>query len=423
MDRWSRTVLGDVLKIEHGFAFKGKYFDPAGSRILLTPKNFKASGGLDVTESRCKFYEGPVEGRFVLGSGDVVVAMTDLKQDAPILGSAGIVPEGERYLHNQRIGKVKIRDEDRLDRRFAPWLLNSPVVREAVRSSATGATVRHTAPARIEAVAVSLPPVPTQRRIAMTLSAFDELVAGNERRIELLEDLARSLYREWFVHFRFPGHINGELVEGDAGPIPKGWSLSRLADFAEVVVDGVEPSEFEVSDRHVGLEHLSRRSTTLHRWGSTKTVRSRKLRFARGDTLFGKIRPNLHKVAWAPFPGLASSDTVIVRPRNGLTGFVNALASSDRFVAEAVATANGTKMPRADPRAMLAYEVVVPDEGSSLLVQFNQAIERWLSWSGELVQVNQMLVATRDLLLPRLVTGQLDISDVDLGALTPPDPQ
>lgn len=193
MDKWPRTVLGDVLKIEHGYAFKGKYFDPAGSRILLTPKNFKASGGLDLSESRCKFYEGPVEKRFELDSGDVVVAMTDLKQDAPILGSAGTVPEGERYLHNQRIGKVKIRDEDRLDRRFAPWLLNSPVVREAVRSSATGSTVRHTAPTRIEAVAVPLPPIHIQRRIAATLSAFDELVAVNQRRMELLEDLARSL--------------------------------------------------------------------------------------------------------------------------------------------------------------------------------------------------------------------------------------
>lgn len=235
--------------------------------------------------------------------------------------------------------------------------------------------------------------------------------------------LARSLYREWFVHFRFPGHIDGDLVESDAGPIPKGWSLSRMKDFAEVVVDGVEPSEFEVSDRYVGLEHLSRRSTTLHRWGSTETVRSRKLRFARGDTLFGKIRPNLHKVTWASFSGLASSDTVILRARNGLGGFVNSIASSDQLVAEAVATANGTKMPRADPKAMLAYEVVVPDKAHPLLTQFNEAVERWLSWSGELVQVNQMLVATRDLLLPRLITGQLDISDVELGPLTTFDPE
>ena len=72
---------------------------------------------------------------------------------------------------------------------------------------------------------------------------------------------------------------------------------------------------------------------------------------------------------------------------------------------------------------MLAYEVVVPDKAHPLLTQFNEAVERWLSWSGELVQVNQMLVATRDLLLPRLITGQLDISDVELGPLTTFDPE
>jgi type I restriction enzyme S subunit len=345
-----------------------------------------------------------------------------MTEQAPgLLGSAALVPDdGSTWLHNQRIGLVTP-DEERADQDFVCYLLNSPDVRTQINATATGTKVRHTAPERIEAVAVPLPPISDQRRIAAVLSAFDVLTAVNKRRIRLLEELARSLYREWFVHFRFPGHKDVELVESDAGSIPKGWSLSRLTDFAEVVVDSVEPSEFEVSDRYVGLEHLSRRSTTLHRWGSTETVRSRKLRFARGDTLFGKIRPNLHKVAWASFSGLASSDTVILRPRIGLGGFVNSIASSDRFVAEAVATANGTKMPRADPKAMLAYQIVVPDKACPLLAQFNEAVERWLSWSGELVQVNQMLGAARDLLLPWLVTGQLDVSDIELGALVPPD--
>lgn len=334
-----------------------------------------------------------------------------------------LIPKGFYGCLGRRVALVRPR-RDVVDPRFLLFYMLGPAWRETVENRViTGATVDRIPLVDFPTFPIRLPPLLLQRRIAAILGAFDTLIEINERRIELLEDLARSLYREWFVHFRFPGHISGELVESDAGPIPNGWSLSRLADFAEVVVDGVEPSGFEVSDRYVGLEHLSRRSTTLQRWGSTETVRSRKLRFARGDTLFGKIRPNLHKVAWASFSGLASSDTVIMRPRDGLTGFVNALASSDRFVAEAVATANGTKMPRADPRAMLAYEVVVPDKESPLSVQFNKAVERWLCWSGELVEVNQVLVATRDLLLPRLVTGQLDISDVDLGALAPADPE
>jgi type I restriction enzyme S subunit len=86
------------------------------------------------------------------------------------------------------------------------YLFNEPSVRAQVNATATGTKVRHTAPSRIQAVKVRLPPTRVQRRIAAVLSAFDGLIEINERRIERLEDLARSLYREWFVRFRFPGH-------------------------------------------------------------------------------------------------------------------------------------------------------------------------------------------------------------------------
>jgi type I restriction enzyme S subunit len=106
----------------------------------------------------------------------VVTAMTDLKQDAPILGSAGVIPSRGQYLHNQRIGKVVVTARDRLEPSFLPWLLNSPDVRTAVRASATGSTVRHTAPSRIADIRVAVPDTATQRRIAGVLSAFDDRI-------------------------------------------------------------------------------------------------------------------------------------------------------------------------------------------------------------------------------------------------------
>lgn len=145
VSRWGEVPLGDLLTVVHGFAFKGEFFTAAGNDVLVTPKNFRAQGGLDVSPSRCKFYEGPVDQRYVLAPGDIVVAMTDLKNDAPILGSAGVVPFAGRYLHNQRIGKVVVNRPDRLAACFVPWLLNSGQVRAEVRASATGATVRHSA--------------------------------------------------------------------------------------------------------------------------------------------------------------------------------------------------------------------------------------------------------------------------------------
>lgn len=421
--RWQLLRLGDLLAVEHGFAFKGEHFDPDGPDVLLTPKNFLPSGGLDVAPARCKRYSGPRPDRFVLNKGDVVVAMTDLKQEAPILGAAGTVPESNLYLHNQRIGKVAIRDRRCLLSSFAPLLLNSHPIRGRVRATATGATVRHTAPVRIEAIEVRIPDVSTQARIARVVAAFDELIEINERRIELLEDLARSLYREWFVHFRFPGHEEVEFVDSELGVIPEGWTVGRLGDLADVVVHGVEAGQLDPVDPYIGLEHLPRRHTTLREWGSSDSVTSRKLAFQRGDTIFGKIRPYFHKVVWAPFSGAASSDTIVFRakPTSEVAGFVNAVASSDQFVAVAVATSNGTKMPRANSKALLNYPLPLPQSG--LLEMFEAAVTRWLDLSGSLSRQNRHLAATRDLLLPRLVTGRLDISDVDLGVLTPAEPE
>lgn len=266
---------------------------------------------------------------------------------------------------------------------------------------------------------IDLPDIDTQHRIAAILKAFDELIEINERRIELLEDLARSLYREWFVHFRFPGHEEVTMVESEMGLIPAGWKVAEFSNVAEVIVEGVDPADLESSVPYVGLEHLARRHTTLHRWSSPDSVKSRKLSFMTGDTMFGKIRPYFHKVAWAPFAGVASSDTIVfraIRPAQ-VSAFVNAVASSDAFVAASVAGSNGTKMPRANPQSMLAYRLAFPTE--ELLLSFEQTVRPLLDVSAALVQVNFRLAETRDLLLPRLVTGQLDISEIDLGVLTP----
>jgi type I restriction enzyme S subunit len=111
----------------------------------------------------------------------------------------------DRFLHNQRLGKIVNLDEANLDRGFLYYLFNSAKVRDQIKATATGATVKHTAPERIYAVEIELPSLPIQRKIAAILSAYDDLIDNHTRRIAILEEMAQSLYREWFVHFRFPG--------------------------------------------------------------------------------------------------------------------------------------------------------------------------------------------------------------------------
>ncbi len=192
-------TLGELLRVKHGFAFKGEHFAESGDAILLTPGNFNAAGGLKLKGERERYYAGPIPPDFVLQKGDMLVAMTDLTQNAPILGSAAIIPESGRFLHNQRLGKIVNINMELTSRDFLYYLFNSAGVRAQIRASATGATVKHTAPERIYAVRVEVPDDDEQRRIVRVLSAYDDLIRNCERRIGVLDEMARTLYREWFL--------------------------------------------------------------------------------------------------------------------------------------------------------------------------------------------------------------------------------
>jgi type I restriction enzyme S subunit len=237
IDRWTDATLGEYFRIKHGYAFKGEFFTDSGQHILLTPGNFQAQGGLQERGEREKFYKGTFPPEFLLRAGDVLVVLTDLTQNAPILGSPAIIPTADAFLHNQRLGKIVGLDESRMSKLFLYYLLNLPDVRSQIRGSATGSTVRHTAPDRIYAVKVRVPPPLIQFRIASILSAYDDLIENNTRRIKILEELAQMTYREWFVKFRFPGYEKVRMVESEFGPIPDGWTVEPLEALVEEFID------------------------------------------------------------------------------------------------------------------------------------------------------------------------------------------
>ena len=412
MTAWDEARLGELFRIKHGYAFKGEHFDNEGQFLLLTPGNFDSSGGLVVRKNKETFYGGEFPDAYLLNEGDLVIAMTDLKQEAPILGSTLRVPESGYFLHNQRLGLVQ-EVSNRVDVDFLYYLLNDDSVRWWLRATATGSTVRHTAPERIYQAKVRLPPIATQRAISEFLRYMDDLIENNRRRIEILEEMARLLYWEWFVHFRFPGHEDVNLVDSDLGPIPEGWSVGEYADLVSEARQTVPPNEIPDGAPVVGLEHLPRRSTTLQNWESASSVGSRRKIFEEGDILFAKIRPYFHKVVDAPFMGYASTDAIVFRPKSEtLRSRALAVASSDDFVSVATATSNGTRMPRANTGILMSYRT--PHPTPSVDQAFNEVVAPMDALRKTLAEQSRCLREARDLLLPRLVSGELDVSELDL---------
>lgn len=198
---WPIKRLGDLITIKHGFAFKGVYFSnaPTGD-VLVTPGNFAIGGGFK--NNKLKFYDGPVQQEYILKKDDLVVTMTDLSKEADTLGYPALIPGGDecRYLHNQRVGLVQI-DSDKIDKLYLYFLMCTFEYRAHVLGSASGSTVKHSSPSKIESFEFNLPPLDIQERIGHYLITFEKKTSLNQKINQTLEQMAQALFKSWFVDF------------------------------------------------------------------------------------------------------------------------------------------------------------------------------------------------------------------------------
>ena len=174
--------------------------------------------------------------------GDLIVA-----REAPA-GNVAIIGEGQTVCLGQRTVHLRLYHE-KVDPDFLCYYLLAPRQQGALLAGETGATARHVNMRDIRRLKLgSLPTLPTQRKLGQIIAAYDDLIENNRRRIALLEEAARLLYREWFVHFRFPGHEHVKITDG----LPEGWEQRTLGDVVEVVKDTIKPSQFIDDDIHIG---------------------------------------------------------------------------------------------------------------------------------------------------------------------------
>ncbi|YCM46320.1 restriction endonuclease subunit S [Verrucomicrobiaceae bacterium 227] len=154
-----------------------------------------------------------------------------LTREAP-LGEVGMLRSNDRIFLGQRLYHFRA-DPDKLDPHFLLYSLLGEDLQGQIRGFGSGSTVEHMRLGDIPELYINAPPIETQRKIAGILSAYDDLIENNLRRIKILEQMAQSLYREWFVHFRFPGHEAAKFKHSELGRIPKGWEVKPLQEIAE----------------------------------------------------------------------------------------------------------------------------------------------------------------------------------------------
>ncbi len=215
---WEVRTLNELTNLKNGFAFSSKYFSKAGP-IVITPGNFKLEGGLSFTERNTIRYSGPFSGEMRFQKGDLLVVMTDLTPECNLLGKPGIVVNEDIILHNQRIGKVSIKNNS-IEKEYLYWFLVSELFSKWMKETATGSTVRHTSVGSFYKAKVPLPPTKAeQTAIATALSDADAWIGSLEKLIEKKRLLKQGAMQE--------------LLKPN-----EGWVVKRLGEVAEIFRGG-----------------------------------------------------------------------------------------------------------------------------------------------------------------------------------------
>ena len=195
--KWEVKQFSELCDIKHGYAFESGFFNNEGDYVLLTPGNFNEQGGYRDRGELQKYFTGEIPPDYVLTKDDMLVAMTE--QAAGLLGSPILVPEPDKFLHNQRLGLVVKRPGVVWANEFFFHIFNTQRVRKAIHDTASGAKVRHTSPTKIGDVAVSVPTaLPEQQRIAACLSTLDDLLAAETQKLAALKTHKRGLMQQLF---------------------------------------------------------------------------------------------------------------------------------------------------------------------------------------------------------------------------------
>lgn len=323
---------------------------------------------------------------------------------------------------NNMMGAVPI--SARVNPRFFYYILSQIDFSEV----AQGTALPYLTISALSALRLQLPPLPEQRAIAEVLGVLDDKIEVNRRLNETLEGFARAIFKSWFVDFdpvraKMEGRdlgiapeisalFPGQFVQTENREVPAGWKSARFEELARPITDVVPAEELSPDERYIGLEHMPRRCITLAEWGAAAELSSHKARFRHGDILFGKLRPYFHKVGLALIDGVCSTDIVVLRPTAAYFGALALFAaSSDDFVAFTDVASTGTKMPRTSWGRMREYDIALPT--AEVAGAFQDLVEPMLDRIRVSVFQSCTLAALRDLLLPKLMSGELRVKDAE----------
>ncbi|MDT0500319.1 restriction endonuclease subunit S [Halomonas sp. PAR7] len=343
-----------------------------------------------------------------LRPGDVAVVRTGYP------GTAAVIPPSLPISNCADL--VVITPSEDLDPWFLSCLFNSIWGKGAVAGNLVGVAQQHFNVSAAKNLTIYLPPLVTQRRIAAALSAYDDLIENNTRRIEILEEMARRLYEEWFVHFRFPGNEGVSFKESELGKIPEGWRIQELGDVYQINPEAIKPKSAPDEIHYIDIASVSPGQIDKAETMQFANAPGRARRIVRsGDVLWSCVRPNRRSCAMVVEPRentVASTGFAVLRARSVSKHYLYQHVRADQFVSYLVNRATGAAYPAVKAADFKEAKIIVPQR--DILSDFDKAVAPMRSLIHRLDRKNANLRAQRDLLLPKLVSGEIDVSDIPM---------
>lgn len=401
--------LGDVADMLSGFAFKSaEFLDHSEEGVFLVRGDNVQQGfirwGGKAKKWRSDAYDDL--SRYHLQKDDVILAM-----DRPIVGGglklAWIRDQDLPSLLVQRVTRIR-GNKDKARTNFLRYVLSTPGFLAHIDKITTGANIPHISGKDIASFAFQLPDLEIQDRIVDFIAAYDELIENNQRRIALLEDSARLLYREWFVNLRFPGFESTPLNRG----LPEGWSKTLIVEQTNFLNRGITPRYNDASQGLVINQKCIRegRLSLLPARRQSKEVKPERL-IQLGDVLINSTGAGtLGRVAQVRTPienCTVDTHVTIARPigKEWATYFGQALISLEPiFSRMGKGSTNQLELSRNDIGAIEIWRPPV-----AVIHHFHELVWPMLEYAENLLSANQKLVEARDALLPKLMFGEIQV--------------
>ena len=404
---WPTKKLGDLTEICRGSSPRPicdtKYFEGGKIPWIKIADATKSGKFLYETKEHVNDYGASFSRK--LPQGTILVAASGTLGYTQILGVEGCAHDGWLILQN-------LRD---LDRDFAYYALKT--LERHFFNSGSGAAIQNINTDILRQAEIPYPPLTVQRNIASILSAYDELIENCQQRIQILEQMARSLYREWFVNFRYPNHAKTPMVDSPLGKIPKGWSFGKLGDVCQVIPGYA----FKSNDwQTTGVPVIKIKNIQPHNTVETEATdyvseeiskrTNSKFVLGNGDILLAMTGATAGKIGRlrTKQPMLLNQRVAKLVPSHSYQEFVWYSVSTEEAMHRFFLLADGAAQPNMSGAQIEGINLLIPT--GELAKQFSIVVNPILTQTDNFYIAIQNLRKTRDLLLPRLLSGQINVN-------------